>query len=150
MGRLKETAMHSFKKFIIIHEAKNNSCPTATYDIHTNLENRQHAIEEYLYGPANPEKPGDYWKKLADVFHIDEKTATSMTCSNCGAFDVSDKMRECISNGIKGDESGVDAWASVNVANLGYCNFLHFKCAGSRSCKAWITGGPVYNKDRTE
>lgn len=112
--------------------------------------NRQHAIDEHLYGPANPEMPGDYWKRFGEVFGVDEKTAKSMRCGNCAAFDVSDKMRECISNGIKGDEQGVDAWATINIADLGYCNFLHFKCAGTRSCHAWVTGGPIDNKDRTE
>jgi hypothetical protein len=71
-----------------------------------------------------------------------------MQCGNCGAFDVSDSMRECIANGIRGDETGVDANASINLADLGYCNFLHFKCAGTRSCKAWITGGPITEKDK--
>lgn len=142
--------MKSFKKFIIISEAKASGCPTATHDIHVNLANRQHAIDEYMYGPANPDKPGSYWKELAGVFGIDEATSKTMMCGNCGAFDVSDKMRECISNGIKGDEEYVDAHATINVADLGYCNFLHFKCAGTRSCKAWVTGGPVDNKDRTE
>lgn len=142
--------MHSFKKYSIILEAKSTSCPTATYDMETNIMNRQHAIDEHVYGPANPENPGDYWKRLGSVFGVDEKTAKSMTCGNCGAFDVSDKMRECISKGIKGDEQGVDAWASINIADLGFCNFLHFKCAGSRSCNAWITGGPIDDKDRTE
>jgi hypothetical protein len=71
-----------------------------------------------------------------------------MQCGNCGAFDVSDSMRKCIADGIQGDETGVDANASINLADLGYCNFLHFKCAGTRSCKAWITGGPITEKDK--
>jgi hypothetical protein len=31
----------------------------------------------------------------------------------------------------------------VEAADLGYCNLLHFKCAGTRSCELWITGGPI-------
>jgi hypothetical protein len=73
-----------------------------------------------------------------------------MQCGNCAAFDVSDSMRECMSKGIQGDETGVDANASINLADLGYCNFLHFKCAGSRSCKAWVTGGPITEKDKNK
>ncbi len=142
--------MYAFKKFIVIAEARSTGCPLATYDIDTNLANRQKAIDEYMYGPANPEVPGNYWKEMSSVFKVDEKTAKTMMCGNCGAFDISDKMRECISNGIKGDETGVDAHSTINVADIGYCNFLHFKCAGTRSCKAWVTGGPVDNKDRTE
>jgi hypothetical protein len=40
--------------------------------------------------------------------------------------------------------------ATIEKADLGYCNFLHFKCAGTRSCTAWVTGGAIDNKDRTE
>jgi len=125
-------------------------CPVATFDIDTNLKNRQTAIDKYQYGPANPDRPGDYWKDLAKVFNVNAETAKSMQCANCGAFDVSDSMRACIMEGIKGNEKYVDAAASVNLADLGYCNFLHFKCAGSRSCKAWITGGPVTEKDKNQ
>jgi hypothetical protein len=53
-------------------------------------------------------------------------------------------------DGIKGDSKEVDAMATIHKADLGYCNFLHFKCAGTRSCTAWVTGGAIDNKDRTE
>lgn len=126
------------------------TCPTATHNIDVNLENRQKAIDEYFYGPANPDKPGSYWKDAAKRWGVDEKTAKSMKCGNCSAFDVSDKMRACIEAGIKGNEPAVDAMATIDKADLGYCNFLHFKCAGTRSCAAWVTGGALDNKDRTE
>ena len=132
------------KKYINIVEAVAKGCPIATHDIHVNLKNRQHAIDEYHYGPANPEHPGDYWKKLAKMWNIDEKTAQTMQCANCGAFDVSDDMRRCIEDGIRGDDTAVaDARAPIDLADLGYCTFLKFKCAGTRSCSAWITGGPI-------
>ena len=101
-----------------------------------------------MYGPANPDKPGSYWKDMSKVFKVDEATAKSMMCGNCAAFDVSDSMRKCISDGIKGDEKNIDSNATINLSDLGYCNFLHFKCAGSRSCKAWVTGGPITEKDK--
>ena len=53
-------------------------------------------------------------------------------------------------DGIKGDDKAVDSMATIEKADLGYCNFLHFKCAGTRSCTAWVTGGVIDNKDRTE
>jgi len=136
------------RNLINIMEAAVKGCPVATYDIDVNLKNRQKAIDEYNYGPANPDRPEDYWKRSAKIFNVSEATARTMLCSNCGAFDVSDSMRTCMADGIKGDETGVDANASINLADLGYCNFLHFKCAGSRSCKAWITGGPITEKDK--
>ena len=136
------------RNYLNLLEAIAKSCPTATYDIDVNLKNRQKAIDEYHYGPANPERAEDYWQKSAKIFAVSVATARTMQCGNCGAFDVSDSMRECIADGIQGDEAGVDANASINLADLGYCNFLHFKCAGSRSCKAWITGGPITEKDK--
>ena len=139
-----------YRKYIRIVEAANKGCPIATYDIDINLKNRQKAIDEYHYGPANPEAPESYWKDAAKQWGITEKTARTMTCSVCAAFDVSDKMWACIEDGIKGDDPAVDGMASIHKADLGYCNFHHFKCAGTRSCSSWITGGAIDNKDRTE
>jgi hypothetical protein len=139
-----------YRKYINIVEAANKGCPIATHDIDVNLKNRQKAIDEYHYGPANPDQSEDYWTKSAKIFNVSTATAKTMLCGNCAAFDVSDSMRDCISTGIKGDEDGVDANASINLADLGYCNFLHFKCAGARSCKAWVTGGPVTEKDKNK
>jgi hypothetical protein len=136
------------RQYMNLIEAVEKGCPRATFDIDLNLKNRQTAIDEYMYGPANPDKPGSYWKDISKVFKVDEATAKSMLCGNCAAFDVSDSMRKCISDGIKGDEKNIDSNATINLSDLGYCNFLHFKCAGSRSCKAWVTGGPITEKDK--
>ena len=136
------------RNLINLVEAIGKNCPTATYNIDVNLKNRQKAIDDYNYGPANPDRAEDYWSRSAKIFKVSVATARTMKCANCGAFDVSDSMRACIAKGIQGDEPSVDANASINLADLGYCNFLHFKCAGSRSCKAWITGGPITEKDK--
>lgn len=136
------------RNYIKLVEGADQGCPRATHDIDLNLENRQHAIDKYHYGPANPNDPGNYWTELGKIFKVDAKTSKTMTCGNCAAFDVSDSMRECIASGIKGDENNIDPNATINLSDLGYCNFLHFKCAGSRSCKAWVTGGPITEKDK--
>jgi hypothetical protein len=133
----------------ILVEAK-TGCPIATQDIDVNLDNRQKAIDKYYYGPANPDKPGTYWKDAAKRWGIDETTAKTMKCGNCAAFDVSDKMWDCMSKGIEGKENNIDALATVQKGDLGYCNFLHFKCAGTRSCTAWVTGGAIDDKDLTK
>jgi hypothetical protein len=78
-----------YRKYINIVEAANKGCPIATYDIDVNLKNRQKAIEEYHYGPANPDEPESYWKEAAKRWDITEKTAKTMKCGNCAAFDVS-------------------------------------------------------------
>jgi hypothetical protein len=136
------------KNFIRLIEAVEKGCPVATHDIELNLRNRQTAIDDYHYGPANPLEPGDYWKKAADRWSVTEKTVKTMLCGNCAAFDASDSMRKCIESGIRGDESHADAAATINLSDLGYCNFLHFKCAGTRTCAAWVVGGPITEKDR--
>jgi hypothetical protein len=138
------------RKYIRLVEAAEKGCPIATQDVDVNLKNRQTAINDYFYGPANPDQPENYWKDAAKRWKIAEKTAKTMKCENCAAFDVSDKMWACIESGIQGDEKEADAMATIHKADLGYCNFLHFKCAGTRSCTAWVSGGAVDNKDRTQ
>jgi hypothetical protein len=136
------------RKFIRLVEAVQKGCPIATHDIELNLKHRQAAIDDYHYGPANPLQPGDYWKKAAGRWKVPETTVKTMKCGNCAAFDASDTMRKCIESGIQGDESHADAAATINLSDLGYCNFLHFKCAGTRTCAAWVVGGPITEKDR--
>ena len=138
------------RNYMNLIEAVQRGCPLATHDIDENLKNRQTAIDNYHYGPANPDRPEDYWKASAKIFNVSAATARTMQCGNCAAFDVSDSMRKCMSDGIRGDQASVDANASINLADLGYCNFLHFKCAGTRSCKAWVTGGPITEKDKNK
>lgn len=126
-----------------LDEAKKlKACPPATGNVDLNLKNRQHAIDDDMYGPANPDKPGDFWKKIAKVWDIPEKEAQSMRCGNCAAFDVSKKMRDCIQKGLT-DDAETDSWATVKAGQLGYCHMLKFKCASKRTCKAWVTGGPI-------
>ena len=140
------------RDLINLVEAVQSGCPPATQSIELNLKNRQKAIDEYHYGPLNPGEPNEeYWAELADKWNTDDiDSVKANRCGNCAAFDVSDSMRKCMADGIQGDETGVDANASINLADLGYCNFLHFKCAGSRSCKAWVTGGPITEKDKNK
>jgi hypothetical protein len=39
-----------------------------------------------------------------------------------------------------------DAWDTVEAGKLGYCTMHKFKCAGSRTCNTWVSGGPVKDK----
>lgn len=125
-------------------EQKSSGCPIATQDIHVNLENRQHAIDEYMYGPLDPNQPNtEYWQQIADVWHMDDiEDAKTARCSNCAAFNISYKMKQCMADGI-GNEPNSDAMDVINAGNLGYCMMFKFKCAGDRTCAAWVTGGPV-------
>ena len=43
----------------ILNEVELNECPAPTQNIELNLENRQKAINEYGYGPLNPNEPNE-------------------------------------------------------------------------------------------
>ena len=121
-------------------------CPIATTDVHVNLKNRNHAIEEYGYGPMNPEEPNEkFWRRLGKLWGITPEEAKKSRCGNCAAFIQTPKMMACINGGMAGDEEFemADAESVSEAANLGYCQLFHFKCAGSRTCDAWLVGGPV-------
>lgn len=124
-------------------EQKSSGCPIATQDIHVNLDNRQHAIDEYMYGPLDPNQPNpEFWNEIADIWDISVEQAKTARCHNCAAFNVTYKMKQCMADGI-GNEPGSDAMDVVNAGNLGYCVMFKFKCAGDRTCAAWVTGGPI-------
>lgn len=137
------------KRYLTFIKEAINHCPRATYDIHVNLENRQHAIDEYGYGPLNPSDPStNFWNKKAKMWGISVKEAKSSRCGNCAAFVVTEDIKDCIIDGRKDKDNEKDYFdVTVEKANLGYCNMFHFKCAGERTCDAWLTGGPVTDED---
>ena len=120
-------------------------CPPATVDIVLNLKNRQVAIDDVGYGPLNPSEPNDeFWAEKADRWSVSADDAKKSVCGNCAAFVVTTKMRACIAAGLEaGGSSEADAWDTIDAGDLGYCEALDFKCAASRTCDAWITGGPI-------
>jgi hypothetical protein len=139
MGKMKASAREADATSAKAGEA----CPIATQDVKTNLKNRQKAIDSAMYGPPNPQEPNeDYWKKMAAEWGTDVDQAKTMRCGNCAAFVVTPEMKDCIKVGLeKGGDLG-DAYDVVVQAELGYCEAFDFKCAASRTCRAWITGGP--------
>ena len=121
-----------------------DSCPPATQDITLNLKNRQKAIDEYGYGPLNPDLPNTkFWMKKVDEWNLDSaEEAKSSLCGNCAAFDLRKDTLDCIAQGID-SESPEDAQGTIDAGDLGYCKFLKFKCASRRTCNAWVTCGPL-------
>lgn len=118
-------------------------CPPATQDISLNLANRKICVNKANYGPANPQLDNtDFWKAKADLFKASVEEAKTMRCKNCAAFIQKNKMMQCIEKGIC-EEDMNEAEKIVDLANLGYCELFDFKCAGERTCDAWITGGPL-------
>lgn len=120
-----------------------NGCPISTQDIEVNLKNRSIAVEKANYGPMNPNLPNaDFWQKKADLFNTTPAVAKQSRCSNCAAFIKTPEMLDCITKGL-GDEPGNMSAQVIRKANLGYCEIFDFKCAGDRTCDAWIVNGPI-------
>jgi hypothetical protein len=134
---------YSMKKSDLIYKVDAKiECPPATQDIKVNLKNRQTAIDVANYGPANPNNDDEkYWKKKANQFKTSVDQAKTMRCSNCAAFIIKEKMINCIQKGLASEME--DAKKIINLADLGYCELFDFKCAGSRTCDAWVVNGPL-------
>ena len=135
--------MHTMVK---LSQKENDTCPTATQDIKVNLKNRQKAIDDHGYGPADPSQPNNkFWKQKMDMWKVDELSEVkNMLCGNCAAFDITSKTLDCISEGIGSED---DPESTIKAGKLGYCKFLKFKCASKRTCDGWVTGGPITDKN---
>jgi hypothetical protein len=124
----------------MMNQNDTSSCPAPTQDITLNLKNRAKAITAAKYGPENPNLPNEaFWRRKADTWDASIDDAKKSRCGNCAAFNVSDKIKQCIADGI-GNEA--DPWGTIKLADLGYCEIFDFKCAASRTCDAWVVGGP--------
>ena len=124
-------------------EAPIDGCPAATQDITINLANRQTAIDKANYGPMIPSSPNNgFWTAKSKLFGVPVAEAKKARCKNCAAFIQTPQMLNCIAKGL-GGEPYEDGEATIQAANLGYCNIFDFKCAGDRTCDAWVTNGPI-------
>ena len=64
-----------------------DSCPTATVDIEENAKNRNWTIDNFGYGPLNPDAPDPgFWEKKADLWNSDIETVQTARCGNCAAL----------------------------------------------------------------
>jgi hypothetical protein len=115
-------------------------CPASTQNVELNLGNRQKAIDKANYGPLNPNEPNEeYWKKKADMFEGDVASAKKSLCGNCAFFVQTKNMLDCIAGGI----DDTNEWDTIEAGDLGFCEAFDFKCAASRTCDAWVVGGPI-------
>lgn len=141
------------------------SCPEATKDVELNLKNRNWAFANVGYGPANPElEDKEFWEERARDWNTSVDNAKTMRCGNCAAFIVTPEMLACIQEGLGLDEDyesddderedeveerDLNRASTLEAADLGYCQLFGFKCAASRTCSAWLVGGPI-SKEPTE
>jgi len=109
------------------------SCPLATQDLEVNTKNRDAAIaaEHIKYGPLNLNDEA-YWARYAEKWGTTPEVAKKSNCSNCIAFDISPRMKDCMPGKTSDDEG-----------ELGYCWMHHFKCHSARTCNTWAAGGPI-------
>ena len=128
----------------IEEKADAEKCPTATKDVEVNLKNRAKAIAVADYGPLNPgEENAKYWDKMAEEWEVSASDAKKQLCGNCAVFIVTPEMKSCIKSGLVG-EANNDEWEAIDAAGeLGFCEAFDFKCASKRTCRAWVTGGPI-------
>ena len=121
----------------------NQTCPKATLDIKENIKNRDWTIKNYGYGPLNPDYPDvGFWEKKAELWNSDIDTVMTAKCGNCAAFDQTEKIISCMIKGIN-ETKLADPYEVQQHANLGYCQLFKFKCAATRTCDAWLHGGPI-------
>ena len=110
-------------------------------DLDLNTLGRNVTIKEYRYGPLNPDdEKGSkkFWEDKAHMWNTNIEAAKQSTCSNCGAFDQKKSTLRKIEKAI-----GEEGKTIVKNANIGFCEFFWFKCAGARTCDAWVGGGPI-------
>jgi len=125
------------------------SCPTATQDVRVNLKNRKKAIDDASYGPLNPSEANTaYWDKIAEEWSVSVEEAKKQRCGNCAAFIQTSAMKECITGGLAQGDTRETAWDVTDAGELGYCEAFDFKCASERTCRAWIVGGPITDKNK--
>lgn len=128
--------------------AEKDKCPSATQDIAVNIKNRQKAIKTADYGPLNPkESNDDFWSKKGKRWDVSSSEAKKQLCGNCVMFVKTPTMLDCIENGL-GTEKSSHAWDIIETAGLGYCEAFDFKCAASRTCDAWVVGGPITDEKK--
>ena len=76
---------------------KQLDCPEPTGNLKLNTKNRNAAIkdEDIKYGPLNLDDE-QYWVDLAKHWDTEVEVAKKSKCSNCIAFDISPRMKECM------------------------------------------------------
>ena len=90
------------------------TCPVATQDDVLNSTNKDKTIEDHNYGPA---------------------TVADKACGNCGYFNQTASMVDCIEEGVGQGNS--------KESDVGYCTQYHFACSARNTCDSWMKGGPI-------
>lgn len=133
------------KRLPVLQDEVESSCPAATQNLKLNTINRNKAISapHIQYGPLNMADE-EYWKRIAEHWNTTADVAKESKCGNCGAFDISPRMNDCMPGEIM---SQPEVMAAITTGDewesLGYCWMHHFKCHSMRTCYTWTGGGPI-------
>lgn len=103
-------------------------------DARVNAANRQVVVDNWNLGPeeasVDPAANGEYWRKMADLWMIEEPEARRRFCANCEYFDNSvERMEEM--EAVRLDKFDLDG------GGRGYCTKFDFICHNLRVCQAW-------------
>lgn len=110
-------------------------------DLDLNTLGRNVTVKEYRYGPLNPnDDKGSkkFWEDKAKMWDTTVEHAKTSRCGNCSAFNQKPAVLKKIKKAI-----GKEGDRIVKQSNIGFCEFFWFKCAGARTCDAWVGGGPI-------
>lgn len=140
--KMDSEAQKSYNTPAAVHKAE-KTYPrfAALTDLDLNTKNRNETIKEYSYGPANPaneEGSKLFWERKADLWNAPIEQVKSMRCNNCNAFNKTPEVKKKMADAL-----GPKGRTIIEKSELGYCEFFEFKCAGSRTCDAWVGGGPI-------
>lgn len=117
----------------------------ALENLDLNTTNRNHTIDEYGYGPINPDdemNSNKFWQDKADLWNTSLEAAKNARCRNCAAFNQTENVLKKIYDGL-----GPEGKTISKLADLGFCEIFEFKCAGTRTCDAWLKGGPITDEN---
>src|SRR6056300_1518776 len=110
-------------------EGKKVDAMDSLEDLDLNILGRNLTIKEYSYGPLNPDdEKGSkkFWEDKAQMWNTTVEAAKQSRCSNCGAFDQKKSTLRKIEKAV-----GKEGKTIVKNANIGFCEFFWFKCAGA-------------------
>lgn len=131
--------MKSYFKLIQINEAiAGSSCPVASQEPHINAANKTSAIQNFLYGPTMLlADNNEYYATISQAMNIQPEDAQGARCGNCAYNNNSPAIQQCIAIGMGGQEA-FDPMETIQKANMGYCQALHFITEGAKGCSMWI------------
>ena len=90
--------------------------------------------------------PIGLWRELLDIgekykIDINVEGLNEVITDDVKLDEFTQWVNEFFEGGIGGNPK--DAFDTIDAGELGYCEAFDFKCAASRTCDAWVIGGPI-------